>query len=355
MANQKYPLQRVPFDVDTLFDSAALERAKAQLDRNDLQSAIVTYFNLTSNDDHVYHAIASVSLSQIQTAVAAGRLHGLHDWYLNDAGQGAGYPPLPDIQAYIALFDPGKVAANSLKSFASNAKKNSIRTSVAQYLLSKRHIDSSISPVSKQKTFNNPYLLFWAWSCYSLEYAGPNERTVDVKTSHHVLPIFMHHFGCLCPSYEALEIIRQLANGRTVLDIGSGNGYWSLMLRRQGCDVVGVDDGTSTYRTMWIGDTIYSDGISVLKKRGGAKEDVLLLVYPIVGHGFTKAVLDAYQGTIICVAGTQNMNGYTGFKDTLIDDWFANYRKAFQKIVQIPLPSFAGKDEALFVFKNMSG
>jgi len=165
----------------------------------------------------------------------------------------------------------------------------------------------------------------------------------------------MHHFGCVVPSFEAISIIKQLSstNAQNIIDMGSGNGYWSYILRRAGMTVSAVDNGESVYRTMWIGDTILTDGIKYVKDTcKGAKDQILLLVYPIVGSGFTDKVLKAYQGDTIIVVGTQNNNGYTGFKDMLIDDYVTANLVEFQKTVQIALPSFAGKDEAMFVFRK---
>ena len=166
----------------------------------------------------------------------------------------------------------------------------------------------------------------------------------------------MHHFGCVVPNYEALEVIRQVAAARKrkkeVIEIGSGNGYWTYMLRRQGVEVKAVDNLQSKYRTLWIGDTIVKDGERFLKDSNGGRDAVLLLVYPVVGAGFTANVLDAYKGDTICVAGTQNRNGYTAFRDRRIDEYMGAERPEFEKTVQVALPSFAGKDEALFVFER---
>jgi hypothetical protein len=43
-------------------------------------------FQLKVPDDYVYHAMASVSLSQVQKAIDAGDAHGLHDWYRDKGG-----------------------------------------------------------------------------------------------------------------------------------------------------------------------------------------------------------------------------------------------------------------------------
>lgn len=91
---------------------------------------------------------------------------------------------------------------------------------------------------------------------------------------------------------------------------------------------------------------------------------VLLLVYPIVGGdssaaggkegGFTRQLMKAYKGDTLAVVGTQNGNGYTGFKGVTMDEYMEREWKGegWRKVVQCPLPSFAGKDEALFVFQR---
>lgn len=126
-----------------------------------------------------------------------------------------------------------------------------------------------------------------------------------MKISHALLPVLYHHFSCVCPSFEALEVIRVLAKGRGVVDVGSGNGYWSYMLRRmregQGKkggslgEVVPVDNGLSDWRTLWVADTVEMDGAEWLRRHEGGKGHVLLLVYPQVGHDFTARTIKAYR------------------------------------------------------------
>lgn len=277
-----------------------------------------------------------------------------------------GHPPQTDITAYTSIFSPQKSAPNALKSFAANAKRSSLRSSIAAHLTSHRHISSDITlvkPLKAPKRHTNPALDFWTWSCHALQWAGPDESTEKLKTSHHVLPVFMHHFGCVVPSYESLELIRQVSAGKPIVDMGSGNGYWTFMLRRYlaavqpaGGKVIAVDSGQSVYRTLWIGDTVVADGIRWLREtRKGGVEDVLLLVYPIVGgDGFTEKVITAYKGDVVCVVGTQCRNGYTAFRDKVIDQWMEE-QGCWAKVVQVPVPSFAGKDEALFVFHRSGG
>ncbi|KAH9895412.1 hypothetical protein F4778DRAFT_271294 [Xylariomycetidae sp. FL2044] len=397
-------------------------RAESLLAADDFAGAIRTSFALPARDTYVYHAMVSVTLAQVQHVLSLGGANGLHAWYRadqpsatasnnnnngNDGSDDAKTkpasetttttiilppPPRPDIDAYLNIFSPATSTPSALKTFGANAKKGSLRSRVAAHLASKRYIHSSLQaalnvPPKKTTTKNkksssssstsaapppsppaNPYLDFLAHSARALEWAGPCDLSERVRSSHHVLPVLMHHFGCVCPSYEALEVLRRVAAGREVIDMGSGNGYWSAMMRSHGVSTVvtPVDSGQSEWRTTWVGDTVVADGLQYLRqKRRGAPDAVLLLVYPIVGGGvaggaeggFTRGMMAAYRGDTLAVVGTQCRNGYTGFRDVSMDEYMEGEGKGegrdeWVKIVQIPLPSFPGKDEALFIFQR---
>lgn len=51
---------------------------------NDLKQCIIRAFKLKPNDDYVYHAMASVNLDQVQAAVNAGGINGMHAWYRDE-------------------------------------------------------------------------------------------------------------------------------------------------------------------------------------------------------------------------------------------------------------------------------
>lgn len=226
-------------------------------------------------------------------------------------------PTAADIAAYTDIFRPTTQTPKALLGFASNAKKNSIRAEIAAHLQSLYQPPSgSSSPrypnltVPRSKSHANPYLDVWAWTNQMLTWAGPEPATAQVRFSHALLPVLYHHFGCVCPSWDALAYIAQVAGARAVLDIGSGNGYWTYLLRRfrmpgapaarPPLEVVPIDSGVSEWRTMWIGDTLETDGVAWLGKNGGGKDAVLLLVYPSVGHEFTARTIKAYSKSLQC-------------------------------------------------------
>lgn len=183
-----------------------------------------------------------------------------------------------------------------------NAKKATIRMDVA------KHLQSLYQPpaperkitVPKNKSHVNPYFDVLAWANQNVEWAGPEATSDKIKISHALLPVLYHHFSCVCPSFEALEIIRLVARGRPIADIGSGNGYWTYMLRRMkdgktNLEVVPVDNGLSEWRTLWVPDTVEMDSADWLKKHGNGTGHVMMLVYPQVGHDFTERTIKAYR------------------------------------------------------------
>ncbi|CAK3977121.1 hypothetical protein DOTSEDRAFT_50577 [Lecanosticta acicola] len=346
------------FDPDKFFDD--WPAGEALLYSNDFRKCILKAFGLDIRDDYVYRAVAEVTLLQAQTYIEFGAQGGLHAWYRDAEGQARPSPTAADIAAYTDIFRSTTNTQKALTALSSNAKKDTVRAHVAKHLLSLYAPPDPLRKlvVNKSKNHVNPSFDVWAWSNQNLEWGGPEERTKDVKISHAILPIVYHHFGCVCPSYEALSYIQQVAQGRTILDIGSGNGYWTYMLRRfetnpkKKLAVTAIDNSQSEWRTMWIADTIEADGEKWLKQNKGGQDEVLLLVYPVVGGDFTSKMLKSYRGTTIISAGAQNTSGFTAFAKETIADWIGREMTDWEKVLQIPLPSFAGKDEALFIFEK---
>lgn len=78
------------FDPDKFFEQWAKGEHTAPREDVDLYTAISKAFNIRQPDKYVYHAIASVTLGQVQQAVNAGSQHGLHAWYRDAEGKPVG-------------------------------------------------------------------------------------------------------------------------------------------------------------------------------------------------------------------------------------------------------------------------
>ncbi|KAF4635417.1 hypothetical protein G7Y89_g2679 [Cudoniella acicularis] len=315
---------------------------------NDFTKTIAQTFDLPPDDSYVYRAESfGMKLLEIEEKIESG---GMNDRSRGPRYQKADEPASPsrplglhvtyhlimgcdasaDIDAYTSLFLPTTDTSKALKPFSSNAKKNNPRMRVTEYL-EKRRIASPFK-ILKSKTHLNPYLDLWALSCHLVEFTGPLDD----------------------PGYESPASAKLVGESAAegVIDMASGNGYWTYILRRMKIDVLVVDNMTSEYRTMWILDTVKGDGVEYLKKSSGGKGRVLLMIYMITAGTFTKRILKVYQGNVIVMVGTQNRNRYTGFSHCTMEKYFNREMKEWELVCRIAMLSFAGKDEALYAWKR---
>ncbi|KAF2678759.1 hypothetical protein K458DRAFT_134652 [Lentithecium fluviatile CBS 122367] len=359
------------FNPSTLLQDWTPEKYSPSHNTKTFSESMITAFDISTPDTYTYRAQGETTLATTQKAIAAKRTNGLHNWYHHKDALTLvmAQPTPPEISGYISLFNPSLSLPKALNSFRANAKPGTVRYHIGLHL-SEHYLNKATSgliPSKKPRHHVNPYFDIWAYACEELEWAGPWPNTTYTKTSHHMLPVLYHHFGCVVPSYAALYVLAKLAQPakpskepvRPILDVGSGGGYWSFMLRNfpvegqmKELDVRAVDNGTSEYRVMWVEDTVRMDGVEYLEKNGNGKGCVLLLVYPQATGDFTAPILKKFEGDAIVVAGTQNANGFTAFQHCIIDDWVEKHLPAFEITLRMPLPSFPGKDEALFVFQR---
>ena len=80
------------------------EVSKLLPEDDDLRTSIISAFNLSNRDSYVYHAIASVTLSEVQEAIKNGNENGLHAWYPDAEGNAVQYFLL-DSRIYVAAAD----------------------------------------------------------------------------------------------------------------------------------------------------------------------------------------------------------------------------------------------------------
>lgn len=75
------------FEPGIFFDSWAKDPGSLLPLDNDLRTSITTAFNLPESDNYVYHAVASVTLKQVQEAIEHGGQNGFHAWYTDGSGK----------------------------------------------------------------------------------------------------------------------------------------------------------------------------------------------------------------------------------------------------------------------------
>lgn len=122
------------------------------------------------------------------------------------------------------------------------------------------------------------------------------------------------------PSPADLGWMLDQLDGRGVIEIGAGNGYWAWLLRQLGVDVTAVDDGS--WRRAW--KAVWSHVATGGPETAAAHPDrALLLIWPPHGAAMAAQSLAAYTGDLVIYAG-EGDGGATGdddFHDALETGW----------------------------------
>ena len=154
-------------------------------------------------------------------------------------------------------------------------------------------------------------------------------------------------FGFAIPNKEAVETLRKYA---PILEAGAGTGYWAEVLRRQGIDVLAIDNLSGKY-SFWLDAAIAfepyngtqilnTDAIKEIPKH---LERSLFLCWPDYHVSFAYDCVQAFTGKFICYVG-EPYNGCTGdkaFHDLLESD--------FDFIHSIDIPQWWGLHDYLQV------
>ncbi len=105
------------------------------------------------------------------------------------------------------------------------------------------------------------------------------------------------------PSQIVLD--HMAGNSSYITEIGSGRGYWVKLLRKIGCRVVAVDNGSELKQRPLIKDTKKMDGVKYVEK-GYANGSALFFCYPRRednNGGYVKAILSIFAGDTFYFVG----------------------------------------------------
>lgn len=98
------------FDPNAFFESWAKDSSSSLPRDNDLRLSIITAFNLAKSDGYVYHAIAGVTLAQVQEAIEHGGENGMHAWYPDEDGEAS------EVSALRSVLSPSLIVCASFSS-----------------------------------------------------------------------------------------------------------------------------------------------------------------------------------------------------------------------------------------------
>lgn len=138
----------------------------------------------------------------------------------------------------------------------------------------------------------------WGFLCLSRRDSELKRYCNDVHSGFMKRCDCIVNYGYAIPSAKALATIES-ASGRRVLEIGSGTGYWAMLLQARGVDVIAVDTGVEFNTPKWFPATVKQDGAKYLETHGGSADRALFLCWPRDGQSF----VEQYRGDTLIWIG----------------------------------------------------
>jgi hypothetical protein len=179
----------------------------------------------------------------------------------------------------------------------------------------------------------------------SLDMATLRKGAEEIVNKHLVRDQVVHTYAWAVPSPEILHEIKFRANGRGIIEIGAGSGYWAKLLNSIGVDIVAYD--LQPYKNHWM----HNDKKFYEVKRGDHtaiqehKDRLLFLCWPPYDGGvLLDACLDVY---------TQDLIFYIG-EWSACTSWSDRFEKEWEDIHTIPCPQWDGIHDCLFVMSRKS-
>lgn len=127
------------------------------------------------------------------------------------------------------------------------------------------------------------------------------------------------------PDPNALEFIVETLDGRPVVEMGAGNGYWAWMLSQYGVDVVAYDHHPIGHEKSWFGTEamhaeerwpksveveeyfpVQEGSVEMLSLLDDCAERVLFLCWPNYDTDFAYDAVKAFRGDTVIYIGEGN-------------------------------------------------
>ena len=126
------------------------------------------------------------------------------------------------------------------------------------------------------------------------------------------------------PSDEAIKSIQEFVGGDTILEIGAGLGYWAMLLRQKGVNIIPTDNKEMSWKHSAV-----PTYIPIIKKRHLKalscyhEASVLFLCWPPYDRPMAYESLNAFEGNKVIYIGEPKCgcNATDAFFDLLEEQW----------------------------------
>lgn len=184
------------------------------------------------------------------------------------------------------------------------------------------------------------------------------------------------------PAPQSIQFIVDALDGRPLVEVGAGNGYWAWMLDQMGVNVIAYDRAPVNYKHTWFkltngvtwGQEVWEADVQAEEffpvKKAGTKvlldvdpERVLFLSWPNYNTDFAYKALTRFQGDTLIFLG-EGAGGCTGddkFHRLLgYEPWRDEDEEALEGIAEWKydqeqsLIQWEGIHDAIFIYRRIS-
>jgi hypothetical protein len=153
----------------------------------------------------------------------------------------------------------------------------------------------------------------------------------------------VNEFAWAVPTEEAIDEITEFLGGQVVIDIASGTGYWSYLLKQKGNIPIAVD--IEPREKPWF-DTLSLNVTTLYRKLEVFNNAALMFCWPPYSEPMAYRVLKKYQGNKVIYIG-EGHGGCTA------DDAFHELLDAdYQEVKEVVIPQFNGLHDKMWFFER---
>lgn len=187
----------------------------------------------------------------------------------------------------------------------------------------------------------NPYLEFMAERGFAL--CDPNFENSNQRND------ICAEYAYAIPNEEALLEIKKYSP-RGVVEVGAGGGYWAMMLRALGVNVLAFDTEPDPRDNSWVTrqwSEVCEGGSEVAARH---PERTLFLCWPRLYHSMAYDALSYYVGNMVIYVG-EGEGGCTAndaFHETLNNG-------VWREVADIDIPQWDCINDGLWIYKRVNG
>ena len=170
----------------------------------------------------------------------------------------------------------------------------------------------------------------------------------NLLREHYRRDAFVDEYGWSVPSKEAIEKIKEFVGDGRVLEVGSGYGLWSKLLRDEGVNTHATDDLSWPEESTWhpskkqFTSIENISNIEAIEKYPGY--NVLMMSWPDYDSPFAITSLETFKGDKIIYIG-EGAYGCTG-----CDRFHALLNKEWERVGEVDIPQWSGLHDYLSLF-----